>query len=97
MSADARRACVQWDQLKQPADLNDRELPVAAGIVELLAARSGISPPSWTQTVGAVQEMLVLDPGLENMPRSFAQARIAGPEPLRKRNIIASPDFLDVA
>ena len=34
---------------------------------------------------------------LEEMPRSFARAKSEGPEPLRKRNLLALPDFLDVA
>jgi len=95
--ADAQRAHVQWERIEQPSGLNERELCVAAGIVELLASRSGGSPPSWTQTIGAMRELLVLDPGLEQMPRSFARAQTAGPEPLRRRNLIALPDFLAVA
>ena len=95
--ADAQRTEVYWEQLERPVGLNDRELSVAAGVVELLAGRAGRRPPSWTQGVGAVRELLVLDPGLEKMPRSFARAKAAGPEPLRRRNLIALPDFLDVA
>ena len=95
--ADAQRTRLQWQQLEQPRGLSDREMSVAAGIVELLASRTGGTPPPWTKTVGAVPEPLVLDPGLEQMPRSFARAKTAGPEPLRRRNLIALPDFLDVA
>lgn len=95
--ADAQRTKVQWERLEQPHGLNDREMSVAAGVVELLASRNGDTPPPWTKTFGAVRELLVLDPGLEQMPRSFALAKSAGPEPLRKRNLIALPDFLDVA
>ena len=95
--ADAQRARVQWQQLERPCGLSDREMSVAAGIVELLASRTGGTPPPWTKTVGAVREPLILDPGLEQMPRSFARAKTAGPEPLRRRNLIALPDFLDVA
>ncbi|HEX7151445.1 MAG TPA: hypothetical protein VF618_08160 [Thermoanaerobaculia bacterium] len=94
--ADAQHV-VQWDQLSKPVGLTERELTVAAGLVELLASRSGATPPAWTASVGALQEPLVLDPGLEEMPRSFARAQTAGPEPLRKRNIVASPGFLEVA
>ena len=95
--ADAQRAQVVWERLEQPSGLNEREMSIAAGIVELLASRNGATPPPWTKTIGAVRELLILDPGLENMPRSFAQAKMAGPEPLRRRNLIASPGFLDVA
>jgi len=95
--ADARRSHVQWERLEQPLGLSEREKAVAAGIVELLASREGCTPPQWTKTIGAVRELLILDPGLDQMPRSFAHAKTAGPEPLRRRNLIALPDFLDVA
>ena len=95
--ADAQRARVLWEHVERPHGLTDRELSVAAGVVELLASRSGAAPPSWTNLVGAVRELLVLDPGLEQMPRSFARAKTDGPEPLRRRNLVASPDFLDLA
>jgi hypothetical protein len=95
--ADAQRQHLQWETLEQPQGLSEREMSVAAGIVELLASRTGATPPPWTNTIGAVRESLVLDPGLEEMPRSFARARTSGPEPLRRRNLIALPDFLDVA
>lgn len=95
--ADAHRVGTHWERLPRPRGLTDREMSVAAGIVELLASRSGGPPPVWTKSVGAVRDLLILDPGLEQMPRSFARARTAAPEPLRKRNLIALPDFLDVA
>ena len=95
--SDARGAHVAWEQVPQPRGLNDCELTVAAALVELLSARGGSTPPSWTAGIGPLRELLVLDPGLENMPRSFARAKATGPEPLRKRNLIASSDFLDVA
>jgi hypothetical protein len=95
--ADAHRMQVQWNQVEQPSGLTELEMSVAAGLIELLASRTGATPPPWTRTVGAVREPVVLDPGLEQMPRSFARACTAGPEPLRRRNLVASPDFLDVA
>lgn len=95
--ADAQREHLNWESLGYPPDLDGREMTVAAGLVELLASRVGEKPPRWTMTVGAEREPLVLDPGLEDMPRSFAQAKASGPEPLRKRNLFALPDFLDVA
>src|SRR5437016_4246871 len=95
--ADARRERVSWESLRCPPEFVGREITVAAGLVELLADRAGEKPPRWTRSVGAEREALVLDPGLESMPRSFAQAKAFGPEPLRKRNLFALPDFLDVA
>ena len=95
--ADAYRARIRWEDLRCPTELSDENAAVAAGLVELLATRAGVQPPSWTTSVGAIPNEIVLDPGLDQMPRSFAYARAAGPEPLRKRNLVALPDFLDVA
>ncbi len=95
--ADAYREQVQWETLERPNAMSDRELSVAAAIVELLASRVDATPPPWTATVGGSSEVVVLDPGLEQMPRSFARAKSGGPEPLLRRNLIALPDFLAVA
>ena len=78
-------------------DLSEREMSVAAGMAELLAQRRGATPPPWTLTVGSSAELVILDPGLEKMPRSFAHAKRHAPEPLRRRNLLALPDFLAVA
>ena len=95
--ADAKRERMNWEGLPRPNDLSSQELTVAAGLAELLARRAGEEPPSWTGAVGAEPVPVVLDPGLEQMPRSLAHARVSGPEPLRKRNLLALPDFLNVA
>jgi hypothetical protein len=95
--ADAYREHVRWDQVERPDALDDRDLAVAAGLVELLSSRGGMNPPAWTAAVGPVREAIILDPGLEQMPRSFAHAKSNGPEPLRRRNLVALPDFLVVA
>jgi hypothetical protein len=95
--ADAQREQLEWERVARPGGLDEREMTVAAGIAELLAYRAGAAPPSWTIAVGAQVDLIVLDPGLEEMPRSFERARTSGPEPFRKRNLVALPDFLDVA
>jgi hypothetical protein len=95
--ADARRAGVDWQQVHRPQGLNEREITVAAAFAELLAERSGSLPPAWTAAIGGANEALILDPGLEQMPRSLARARSDGPAPLRRRNLVAPPDFLEVA
>jgi hypothetical protein len=95
--SEARRSRLRWIEVEQPQGLSEQEIAVAAAVIELLAARSGAEPPPWTASVGALHDPVVLDPGLEDMPRSFAHAKSDGPEPLRKRNLLALPDFLDVA
>ena len=94
--ADAHRAGVQWERFEKPVGLDEIEMTVAAGVAELLAAREGSPPPPWTIAVGPQEDVLLLDPGLELMPRTFARAKTSGPEPFRRRNLIAPPDFLDV-
>lgn len=95
--SDAQRENLVWSTVSKPSDMSPKELTVAAAIVEMLADRSGDQPPSWTSTIGAATEPLVLDPGLETMPRSLARAKADAPGPLRRRNLVALPDFLDVA
>ena len=95
--ADAQRSRMQWESVPYPREFNSRELTVAAAIAELLARRAGVEPPQWTESVGSEPMPLLLDPGLDQMPRSYALAQSAGPEPLRKRNLVALPDFLNVA
>ncbi|HVR40515.1 MAG TPA: hypothetical protein VMU84_15570 [Thermoanaerobaculia bacterium] len=94
--ADANREHVRWDHFERPSELDDRELTVAAALAELLAARAGTSAPRWTATIGAHDEPLFLDRDLEQMSRTRAHAIADAPEPLRKRNLFALPDFLDV-
>ncbi len=93
--ADARRANLEWDRCDRPLGLTPREMVVAAALTELLASRDGKAAPPWTSSIGGQVEPLFLDPGLESMPRTRELARRAGPEPLRRRNLFASPDFLD--
>ena len=95
--ADAYRADVKWELLERPHGLTDSELAIAAGVVELFASRQHAPAPAWVFTVGASREPIVLDPGLEKMPRSFEQAKMTGPAPLLRRNLVALPDFLNVA
>jgi hypothetical protein len=94
--ADANRQRISWERVGRPSGLDEREMTVAAGITELLAVRAGALPPAWTLSIGAQREPLFLDPGLQEMPRTLAHALTDGPEPLRRRNLFASPDFLDV-
>jgi hypothetical protein len=94
---DAQRTRASIQLLERPQGLSERELAVAAAVIEMIAERCRVAPPEWTSSVGALPAMFVLDPGLEQMPRSFARAKVAGPGPLLRRNLVAPPDFLDVA
>jgi hypothetical protein len=95
--ADAQRSGLEWSLVQKPLTTDRQELAIAAGMAELLAARAGMAPPPWTATVGAPEQVVVLDPGLDKMPRSFARAKTTAPDSLRRRNLIALPNFLEVA
>jgi hypothetical protein len=94
--ADAHRAHLRWEHCKRPDNMDDRELAVAAGLAELLAERVGAQPPPWTVSIGAQREPIFLDPGIEKMPRTLARAKSHAPNSLRKRNLFALPDFLEI-
>ena len=95
--ADFQRVRTSFENIERPEGVSERELAVAAAVIEMLAERRHLKPPIWTAGIGALPDLVVLDPGLEQMPRSFERAKSGGPEPLRRRNLVAPPDFLDVA
>lgn len=95
--ADAERCAFQWSGVERPAGINATELAVAAGVVELLAWRMGQQPPSWTADIPASPETVYLLRSAESMPRLRKLCEQESPEPLRKRGILATPEFLTVA
>src|SRR4051812_2632561 len=94
--ADAQREHVVWSALTRP-DLDGVELSLAAGLAELLAARAGQTPTAWTAAVPGVAEPVFLVRAAETMPRLRHLCETEGPEPLRRRHLLAPPDFLTAA
>jgi len=94
--ADAVRAGIRFDQLPLPDLESKRERALAAGLAELLAIRGDQAPPAWTTEVGPLAEPFFVSRRLQQMPRSAEEARVNGPEPLRRRNVYASPNFLSI-
>jgi hypothetical protein len=95
--ADALRTGLVWADLPDPTDLDETERAVAAGVVELLATRAGGPAPEWTATVPAAPNRLFLVRAATSMPRLRAACEQEGPEPLRRRGLLAPPDFLALA
>jgi hypothetical protein len=94
--SDAERVHLEWPSVVQPLGLDEKAMALAAALVELLASRVGALPPAWAQDVGGLPEPFLVEPGISNFPRTLAWAMTHAPEPLRKRNLYASPDFLRV-
>lgn len=95
--ADALRADLRWSHVARPRDLSHRELVVAAAVVELLAERAGQEPPGWTEAVAAGREQILLVRAAQSMPRLRRLCEEQGPLPLRRRGVLAPPDFLTAA
>jgi hypothetical protein len=95
--ADAMRTPISWSEVARPAGLDAEQLAVAAGVVELLAERFGQQSPSWTVEVGESPKRIYLVRSAQSMPRLRQLCEEEGPEPLRRRQIMAPPEFLTVA
>ena len=95
--ADAARSGLVWSEVPAPVGLDATERAVAAGVAELLAERAGQSPPGWTATVPPAPQNLFLVRAAATMPRLRAICEQDGPEPLRRRGLLAPPDFLSRA
>ena len=95
--ADSQREGFMWAAVPAPTDLDAVGLGVAAGIAELLAGRAGQVPPAWTSAVEGAPGPVCLVKAARTMPRLRKLCEEEGPEPLRRRGILAPPEFLRVA
>jgi hypothetical protein len=95
--ADAARSGYDWSRVPQPAGLDSTASALAAGVTELMAARSGQLAPAWTASVSEAPERVFLVRSAAVMPRLRALCEREGPEPLRRRGFFAPPEFLTAA
>lgn len=95
--ADSIRQQLDWTSMPEPAGLDDIARGIAAGVAEVLAARVGQTPPPWTSSVHAIPTPVYLVKAARTMPRLRRLCEEEGPEPLRRRGILAPPEFLMVA
>jgi hypothetical protein len=72
-------------------------LAMSAALLELMALRTGQTPPDWTSAVGPVTEPFYLLKSAAQMNRLQQLCRQESPEPLRKRSFYAPPDYLAFA
>jgi hypothetical protein len=86
-----------WSAVPEPTSLPREEMAVAAGVVELMAARAGTDAPAWTKGVGPLDEPLLLVPSARTMRRTRELCEREGPEGLRRRRVMALPNVLTFA
>jgi hypothetical protein len=70
---------------------------IAAGLVELFAQRRGELPPSWTANIGPAPRPVYLLRSAQTMSRLRRLCEMESPPPLRHRNLLAPPTFLESA
>jgi hypothetical protein len=95
--ADAERSGFAWSNVPAPSGLDPTASALAAGVTELLAFRAGQSPPAWTAKIPPAPERIFLVRAAETMPRLRELCEREGPEPLRRRGLLAPPEFLTSA
>ena len=84
-------------ELAEPRGLDAFGLAVAAAVVEMMAGRRSRPSPSWTAAVPAAPQRLFLVQAAESLPRLRRLCEQEGPEPFRRRGLLAPPDFLTAA
>jgi hypothetical protein len=65
--------------------------------LELLAMRAGETPPSWTSKVGRAPAPIFLVRAARGSEAMRRESLTGTPEALKKRNVFAVRDYLDVA
>jgi hypothetical protein len=93
---DARRAGFSWANAPAPDFGGPRTRAVYAALVELFASREGQQPPAWTATVGAAPAPVVLVRSAKTSKTMRRMVEHDSPAPLKKRNVFATSQFLDV-
>jgi hypothetical protein len=85
-----------FSELIEPQDATYEVLVVSAAILELFAARRKQSPPEWTKAIGGLDTPRFLMGGYEKRyPRRAERWLRESPDPLKKRNLFASAEFLE--
>ena len=94
---DAAAVGFEWSTVEEPVGLTREERVVAAGVVEMMAARAGTVPAAWTAAVSPLDEALFLVPSARTMRRTRELCEREGPEGLRRRRVLALPNLLTFA
>ena len=91
---DAKRVGFSWSQAPAPDFKGPRGRAAYASVVELLATRAGHVPPSWTASVEAAPAPIFLVCKESKVMRRESLATT--PECMRKRNVFALSEYLNV-
>ena len=93
---DLARTSVAFEEVPKP-NVSIDLLPLAAGIVDLLAERRGAHSPAWSSSAGVLQEPFYTLKYAGRVPRLRRQCEAESPEALKRRNVFALSQFLTSA
>lgn len=91
---DLIRGRQKLSELAAPITNDERLLSVAAAIVELLAERTNQPAPEWAAKVGPVHEQIFLVAAAERLLSLRQLCEEESPEPLKRRRLLAPPNYL---
>ena len=94
---DAAREGFSWVDAPPPDFPWTRARAVYASLVELFASRAGKEPPAWTRAVGSAPAPLFLVRAARKSKAMRRESLSSTPDALKKRNVFAVRDYLDVA
>jgi hypothetical protein len=80
----------------RPQTRDTRSLTVAAALVELFALRAGQAPPAWIADAEPLPEPFFVMERAERPGFTRTLCLAEAPEPLRRRNIFAPPNYLSM-
>ena len=95
----AARESFSWSHAPAP-DFRPKEVrsrAFYAAVVELLCSRRGEAPPAWTKSVTGSPSPVFLVKSAKTSPAMRRESVASTPEPLKKRNMFAVRDYLDLA
>ena len=96
LTQDLLRSKPKWADIACPAVTDAPTLALAAALLELFAARQAEQAPEWTRIVGALPEPVYLLTAARTMKRLRELCSQQSPEPLRRRNLFAPPNYLEM-
>ncbi len=83
-----------FEHIVMPNVQDKKLLAIAAGLLELFAARQGQQAPSWVRTIGSTEPFFLVA-AAERMPRLRELCLTESPPELQKYGLYAPPNFLE--
>ncbi|MCG3196982.1 MAG: hypothetical protein GHCLOJNM_01463 [bacterium] len=97
LAQDLTRETADFSTLEPPTSADMRIRAVAASLIELFAQRAKQPPPTWSVETPGLGESIFLVESAGKMQRLRKLCEAESPEPLKKRGLLAPPNYLEFA